>query len=155
MRWLLFRQWQEGRKKHSMIDIQIKNTPLSVDECRNWLVDERVGGEVLFVGKVRNHTQGKVVIRLDFEAYEPMAIKEMKKIAEQAMSTWPLSQVIIHHRVGQLEIGEIAVIIGVAAAHRKEAFAACEFSIDTLKERVPIWKKEIFADGEVWVAAHP
>ena len=138
-----------------MIDIQIKDTPLSVEECRNWLIDDRVGGEVLFVGKVRNHTQGKEVIRLDFEAYEPMAIKEMSKIAEQALSKWPLNRVIIHHRVGQLEIGGIAVIIGIASAHRKEAFAACEFAIDTLKQSVPIWKKEIFADGEVWVAAHP
>ena len=138
-----------------MIDIQIKDTPLSVEECRNELVDDRVGGEVLFVGKVRNHTQGKEVIRLDFEAYIPMAIKEMQKIAAQAIEQWPLNKVIIHHRVGQLEIGGIAVIIGVAAAHRKEAFAACEFAIDTLKESVPIWKKEIFADGEVWVAAHP
>lgn len=138
-----------------MIDIQIKNTPLSVDECRKWLVDDTVGGEVLFVGKVRNHTQDKEVIRLDFEAYAPMAIKEMRKIAEQAMAKWPISQVIIHHRVGQLDVGEIAVIIGIAAAHRKEAFAACEYAIDTLKESVPIWKKEIFADGEVWVAAHP
>jgi len=138
-----------------MIDIQIKDSPLSVEECRDGLVDDRVGGEVLFVGKVRNHTQGKEVIRLDFEAYIPMAIKEMQKIAAQAIEQWPLNKVIIHHRVGQLEIGGIAVIIGVAAAHRKEAFAACEFAIDSLKQSVPIWKKEIFADGEVWVAAHP
>ncbi len=138
-----------------MIDIQIKNIPLSVNDCRDWLTDESVGGEVLFIGKVRNHTQGKEVIRRDFESYEPMAISEMKKIAQNAMKQWPLKKLIIHHRVGALAIGEIAVIIGVASAHRKEAFAACEFAIDTLKQTVPIWKKEIFADGEVWVAAHP
>lgn len=138
-----------------MIDIQIKSTPLSIKECGEWLTDHTVGGEVLFVGKVRNHTKGREVIRLDFEAYEPMAISEMKKIAQKAADQWPLKRIIIHHRVGALEIGEIAVIIGIASAHRKEAFAACEFAIDTLKQTVPIWKKEIFADGEVWVAAHP
>ena len=138
-----------------MIDIQIKAIPLSIKECEDWLTDNTVGGEVLFIGKVRNHTKGKEVLRLDFEAYEPMAISEMKKIAQQAMDKWPLKRIIIHHRVGALEIGEIAVIIGVASSHRKEAFAACEYAIDTLKQTVPIWKKEIFADGEVWVAAHP
>lgn len=138
-----------------MIDIQLQEQALSEASCRSFLADDSVGGEVLFIGKVRNHTQGKTVLRLDFEAYEPMAISEMQKIAEQAMQQWPLTKVAIHHRVGQLEVGEIAVIIGVAASHRKEAFAACAYAIDTLKETVPIWKKEIFEDGEVWVAAHP
>ena len=94
-------------------------------------------------------------MRLEFESYEPMAIKEMQKIAERAAAKWPVEKMVIHHRVGVLGIGEIAVIIAVATPHRKAAFEACEFAIDTLKETVPIWKKEIFEDGEVWVAAHP
>jgi len=84
-----------------------------------------------------------------------MAIKEMQKIAARAAEKWPVEKMVIHHRVGTLAIGEIAVIIAVATPHRKAAFEACEFAIDTLKETVPIWKKEIFKDGEVWVAAHP
>ncbi|MCI5081940.1 MAG: molybdenum cofactor biosynthesis protein MoaE, partial [Saprospiraceae bacterium] len=113
------------------------------------------GGIDIFVGTVRNQTKGKKVLRLEFEAYAPMAISEMKKIAERAQQKWPVKRIAIHHRIGTLQIGEIAVIIAVATPHRKASFEACQFAIDTLKETVPIWKKEIFEDGEVWVAAHP
>lgn len=137
------------------IDIQLLATPLEVDKCQKWVNSEDKGGLVLFVGTVRNHTQGREVLRLDFEAYEPMAISEMRKIAETVTERWPNSKVAIHHRVGQLAIGDIAVVIAVGTAHRVAAFEACQYAIDTLKETVPIWKKEIFVDGEVWVAAHP
>ncbi len=79
----------------------------------------------------------------------------MRKIAERASERWPVEKMAIHHRVGHLKVGEIAVVIVVATPHRKAAFEACEFAIDTLKETVPIWKKERFEDGDVWVAAHP
>ncbi len=138
-----------------MIDIQILDKPLSVDDCRAFIADPSCGGEVIFVGTVRNHTHGKKVIRLDFEAYTPMAISEMSKIAQNIASRNDIHRVAIYHREGRLEIGEIPVIIGVSAAHRVAAFEACQYAIDTLKETVPIWKKEIFEDGEVWVAAHP
>lgn len=138
-----------------MIDIQLLDTPLSVADCQAWVDAPAVGGQVLFIGTVRNHTQGKTVIRLDFEAYDRMAVSEMRKIAEGLFDRWPIHRVAIHHRVGSLSIGDIAVIIGVAAAHRGEAFAACQYAIDTLKQTVPIWKKEFFDDGAVWVAAHP
>ena len=138
-----------------MIDIQIKDTPLSVQECSDLVVSEASGGTTVFVGTVRNSTKGKAVLRLEFEAYKPMAISEMRKIAEQAQEKWKAEKVVIHHRVGVLAIKEIAVIIAVSTPHRKAAFEACEYCIDTLKETVPIWKKEIFEDGEVWVAAHP
>ena len=95
------------------------------------------------------------MLRLEFEAFESMAISEMKKIAVQVEEKWKAEAVVIHHRVGSLAIEDIAVIITVATAHRKAAFEACEYAIDTLKQTVPIWKKEIFEDGEVWVAAHP
>ncbi len=137
------------------IDIQLLDTPLSVTDCQAWVDAPTVGGEVLFIGTVRNHTQGKTVVRLDFEAYDRMAVAEMQKIAEQLSTRWPVHRVAIHHRVGSLGIGDIAVIIAVSAAHRGEAFAACQYAIDTLKQTVPIWKKEFFADGAVWVAAHP
>lgn len=94
-------------------------------------------------------------MRLEFEAYEKMAIAEMQKIAAYALSTWSLQKLLIHHRTGTLAVGDIPVIIGASAAHRDAAFDACRYAIDTLKQTVPIWKKEIFEDGEYWVAAHP
>jgi molybdopterin synthase catalytic subunit len=138
-----------------MIDIQLLHTPLQVEKCLKRVQHPAAGGIDIFVGTVRDQTRGKKVVRLEFESYEPMAISEMKKIAERATEKWPIQNIAIHHRVGTLEIGEIAVIIAVSTPHRKASFEACQFAIDTLKETVPIWKKEIFEDGEVWVAAHP
>ena len=138
-----------------MIDIQLLENELSTENCTNWVCSDEVGGVVVFVGTVRNQTKGKRVLKLEFEAYKPMAIAEMQKIAEQAIAKWPVLKIAIHHRVGILAIGEIPVIIAVSCAHRNAAFEACQFAIDTLKESVPIWKKEFFEDGEVWVAAHP
>ncbi len=138
-----------------MIDIQLLDTPLSPQTCIDFVSNDNAGGISIFIGTVRNQTKGKEVVRLDFEAYAPMAISEMRRIAEQAAKKWPVEKMAIHHRVGTLQIGEIAVVIAVATPHRKAAFEACQYGIDTLKETVPIWKKEIFEDGEVWVAAHP
>jgi molybdopterin synthase catalytic subunit len=137
------------------ITIELLETPLSTHACQAAVADDGAGGIVWFVGTVRNQTQGRTVRRLEFEAYTPMAISELRKIGEQASARWPAQKMVIHHRVGMLEVGDIAVIIGVACPHRGEAFAACQFAIDTLKQTVPIWKKEFFDDGEVWVSAHP
>jgi len=138
-----------------MIDIRLTDKELSASECESMIADDKAGGHVVFIGTVRNHTAFKEVLHLDFEAYGPMAEKEMRKIADQALEEFDVLHVVIHHRTGPLSIGEIPVIIAVSSAHRKAAFKACEFCIDTLKETVPIWKKEYFEDGEVWVAAHP
>ncbi|MFT6972648.1 MAG: molybdopterin synthase catalytic subunit [Roseivirga sp.] len=113
------------------------------------------GGIVTFVGTVRDQTKGKRVLKLEFEAYEPMALKEMQKIADEAKAKFGVEHVLIHHRTGLVKIGEEAVVIAISSPHRKEAFQACEYCIDTLKLTVPIWKKEFFEDGEVWVSAHP
>lgn len=136
-------------------DIKISASPLDSKACETFVSDFAAGGVVLFVGTVRNQTKGKEVLKLSFEAYESMAIKEMNKIAQFVSEKWAANAVSIHHRIGDVEIGEIAVVIAVSTPHRKAAFEACEYAIDTLKERVPIWKKEFFQDGEVWVAAHP
>lgn len=117
--------------------------------------DPCVGGIVSFIGTVRNETQGKKVLKLEFTAYESMASKELTKIAEHALKKFDIYKIAIQHVKGLLKIGEIPVIIAVSAAHRKEAFKACEYAIDRLKESVPIWKKEYFEDGNVWVNAHP
>lgn len=138
-----------------MIDIQIKETTLSSDECIQAVADPAAGGTTVFIGTVRDQTKGKKVVRLEFESYIPMAEKEMRKIADYIKEKWGALHVSMHHRVGVLDIGEVPVIIAVATPHRQAAFEACQHAIDTLKETVPIWKKEIFEDGEVWVAAHP
>lgn len=113
------------------------------------------GGLSVFVGTVRNQTKGKKVVRLEFEAYEAMALNKMQEIAEQAKNRWKADKIAIYHRTGKLNIGETAVVIAVSTPHRKESFEACEYLIDTLKQVVPIWKKEVYEDGEIWVAAHP
>jgi molybdopterin synthase catalytic subunit len=135
--------------------IKILSTPLNIQSCVDWIMSPESGGIDVFIGTVRNATKGKPVVRLEFEAYEPMALAEMEKIVNQAFEKRPVQKVLIHHRTGILEVGEVPVIIAVSAAHRAAAFDACRFIIDTLKQTVPIWKKEIFEDGEVWVAAHP
>jgi molybdopterin synthase catalytic subunit len=138
-----------------MIDIKITSETLNLSVCVDKVLSTQAGGIDVFIGTVRNHTKGKKVIRLEFEAYEKMALSEMQKIADEMMKRWPLHNILIHHRVGVLQIGEVPVIIAVSASHRDAAFDACRYAIDTLKQTVPIWKKEIFEDGEEWVAAHP
>ncbi|MBI9040296.1 molybdenum cofactor biosynthesis protein MoaE [Lutibacter sp.] len=135
--------------------IKITSSTLNLQDCYNFVQDASCGGIALFVGTVRNATQNKEVTLLDFSGYEPMAIKEMQKIADTALVKFAIHKIAIHHAVGELMIGDIPVIIAVSSAHRKAAFEACEFAIDTLKESVPIWKKEHFEDGEVWVNSHP
>lgn len=137
------------------ISIVLTSEKLDLTTCNAFVQDDACGGISLFVGTVRNHTKGKEVKRLDFSAYEPMAIKEMHKIAEQALEKFSISKIAIHHAIGNLHIGDIPVIITVSSAHRRAAFDACQFAIDTLKETVPIWKKEHFEDGEIWVNSHP
>ncbi len=144
----------EKNNCHSM-SILLSDSPLDVLTCIHSVTSPQSGGIDVFIGTVRNATKGKTVLHLEFEAYAPMAIREMEKIAAKAKEKWPVHTIAIHHRTGKLDIGDIAVIIAVSAAHRDAAFQACRFAIDTLKETVPIWKKEVFEDGEVWVAAHP
>jgi molybdopterin synthase catalytic subunit len=137
------------------IDIKLSSEKLSIDACYDLVQDPTCGGIVLFVGAIRNHNKGKTVTHLDFESYAPMALKEMSRIAEKARSEHNLHAVSLHHRVGELAIGDIAVIIAVSSHHRKAAFNGCEQVIDELKEHVPIWKKEFLEDGSYWVNARP
>jgi molybdopterin synthase catalytic subunit len=139
----------------SNISIKLTSEKLSLQDCYDFVDDPTCGGIDVFVGTVRNHTKGKKVERLDFSAYGPMAIKEMRLIAEQALEKFEILKIAIHHAKDVLYIGDIPVIISVSASHRVAAFEACQFAIDTLMETVPIWKKEYFEDGEVWVNAHP
>ena len=119
------------------------------------LSDSESGGICVFVGTVRDFTNNEPVISLEFEAYKSMAIKEMAKIIDQAAEKWPLNKVVMRHAVGLKKVKEPVVVIGVSSAHREACFEACRYMIDTLKETVPIWKKEMFKDKSVWVSAHP
>jgi molybdopterin synthase catalytic subunit len=113
------------------------------------------GAVVVFEGVVRDHSRGRRTLFLEYEAYEPMAARELEKLATEALSRFAIRDVVIVHRLGRLEIGETSVLIVVASAHRAPAFEACHWLIDTLKQRVPVWKKEHFVDGAVWADGEP
>lgn len=135
--------------------IFLSDQPLDPSLVLQQVYADECGAVDMFIGTVRNQTKGQQVFKLEFEAYESMALKEMQKIKGQAEARWPIHSLSIHHRVGLVRVGEIAVIIAVSTPHRAASFEACRFVIDTLKETVPIWKKEFFKNGEIWVAAHP
>jgi molybdopterin synthase catalytic subunit len=129
--------------------------PLNLSEVIAAVSGEAYGGLVTFSGSVRNQTRGRPVLRLEYEAYRPMAEKMLARIGEEVARMWDGARLAILHRVGTLEPGELAVVIAAAAPHRKEAFRACEYAIDRLKADAPIWKKEFYQDGEVWVGMTP
>jgi molybdopterin synthase catalytic subunit len=132
--------------------IEVTPAPLSEQAIAEAVGDPAAGGIVLFSGVVRDQTGGRRVKYLEYEAHAPMALAKMGEIAGEIRSRWPgVTRLALLHRIGRLEIGESSVMIGVSSPHRAEAFEACRFAIDTLKETVPIWKKEYFEDGEVWV----
>ena len=137
------------------ISIEVSSEKLNLQTCYDFVQDASCGGIALFVGTVRNSTKDKSVNRLDFSTYKTMAIKEINKIAFTALEKYDIKKIAIHHAEGALQIGDVPVIIAVSSAHRQAAFEACQYAIDTLKETVPIWKKEYFDDGEVWVNTHP
>jgi molybdopterin synthase catalytic subunit len=133
----------------------LSDRPLDVGAVTGRVAGPGMGGIVVFAGAVRDQARGREIRYLEYEAYPGMAEREMERIADEAALRWPGARVAIAHRTGHLEIGELAVVVAAAAPHRAEAFAACRFAIDTLKERVPIWKKEFAADGEYWVDERP
>jgi molybdopterin synthase catalytic subunit len=143
-----------GALVDSFADLLVTAEPLSVDAAMRRVRDPAMGGVCVFVGTVRRENRGKRVVRLDYEAYPEMAEAKMAEIAREAGRRWGPLRVAMHHRIGRLDIGDDAVVIAVAAPHRAEAFAACRFAIDRLKEIVPIWKKEHTDDGAVWIDEH-
>ena len=130
---------------------ELRDAPLSLDECFAAVLRPETGGVCLFVGTVRNHNLGKPVTALEYQAYAPMAEKELGALGDEIEREQPGVALACLHRVGRLEVGDIAVICAASAAHRGEAFAACQALIDRLKARVPIWKREHGADGAAWV----
>ena len=131
--------------------IQIVRRPISTQRVIRAVRKDEHGAVVTFTGTVRNTSQGKRVLYLEYETYQQMAEAKLREIAGEIQQRWQLEDVAMVHRVGRLEVGDVAVVIAVGAPHRKEAFAACQYAIDRIKAVVPIWKKEVFEDGEVWV----
>ncbi len=135
--------------------IALTTAPIDLALAYQHLNTGEAGAIDLFLGTVRNNTNNQAITYLDYEAYSPMALREMQKIADETCRRWPVLRYVIIHRTGLLYVGDMAVLVGVATPHRQDAFAATRYIIDTIKETVPIWKREAFANGEVWVNATP
>ena len=135
--------------------VSLTSDPIDIVSAYAFLQADGAGAIDLFLGVVRDNTQARPVDRLEYEAYDRMALSEMQKIVDEAYRRWNIINCVVIHRTGVLSIGDIAVIIGVSTPHRADAFEATRYIIDTIKQTVPIWKKEVFTDGEIWVNATP
>jgi molybdopterin synthase catalytic subunit len=131
--------------------IGIQQDEILVDDLLRAVRSTRSGAVALFLGTVRDHNRGRKVLHLEYQAYAEMAESELQKLAAEAERRFEISGVALLHRTGRLGLGEISVAVAVAAPHRDAAIEACRFVIDTLKQTVPIWKKEVFEGGEVWI----
>ena len=130
---------------------ELTTVPISIESVARRVVPPECGATVTLDGYVRQFTKGRETLYLVYEAYDEMALKEMRKLVEQAREEFEIANVGIVHRLGRIEIGETSVVISVAAPHRRAAFEACEWLIRELKRTVPIWKKEVYANGEQWI----
>jgi molybdopterin synthase catalytic subunit len=130
---------------------RITHEPIATEDLSRKLKAPEDGVVVVFEGIVRNHSQGRRTLYLEYEAYEPMALRKMEEVGGEAKEKFPIDHIGIIHRLGRLEVGQTSVAVVVTAAHRRAAFEACQYAIDRLKQVVPIWKKEYFEDGAVWV----
>ena len=130
---------------------RLSEEPLSLDRVVSEVRSDEAGAIATFTGTTREHSRGQAVVRLDYEAYEGMAEEVMAEIAESLHARYALTAIAIHHRVGTVGVGETSVAIAVSAPHRSDALAACRDAIDELKDRVPLWKKEVYENGEEWI----
>jgi len=130
---------------------RVTREPIDLQELVKCVTDASAGAIATFIGTTRNNNEGRKVIALDYEAYPEMAEKELARIGEEAKQKWRIERMAITHRIGPVQITEPSVIIAVSAAHRDDAFQACRFAIEEIKKTVPIWKKEVFEGGEVWI----
>jgi molybdopterin synthase catalytic subunit len=130
---------------------EIITDPIDANELIAKIASPRAGGIATFLGVVRDNSLGRKVRYLLYEAYPPMALKEMEAIEKEIRGKWEVEKIAITHRIGRLEVGEASVAIAVSSAHRREAIEACHFAIDRLKQTVPVWKKEYWEGGEVWI----
>lgn len=131
--------------------IEITHEPLNPEAITANVRDAANGAVVTFLGTTRGRTANRNVLHLEYEAYLPMAEKKLAEVAEEMRGSFDVEDVAISHRLGRLEIEEISLVVAVASPHRKDAFAACQYAVDRIKQTVPIWKKEFFEGGEVWI----
>src|SRR6267142_1409503 len=131
--------------------VAVTSEPLDADALVACVGAQGDGAVVTFAGFVRDHNQGRQVRFLEYEAYEPLAVRALQRIVDEAGEMWPSARVAAHHRIGRLEIGEASIVIASASAHRGDAFAACRYAIERVKQIVPIWKREHFDGGDVWL----
>jgi molybdopterin synthase catalytic subunit len=134
-----------------MKQYEITEEPLQLEAVVSKVINPRAGAVNTFIGTVREFTNGKKTVLLEYHAYRPMAEKKLEQIGKEIEARWPDTRVAISHRIGRLDISDVAVIIAVATPHRQDAFAASRYAIERLKEIVPIWKKEHWEDGESWI----
>src|ERR1700745_367549 len=132
---------------------KITQAPIDIQELADFVADPGAGAVATFVGMTRNTNEERQVTRLEYECYPGMAEKEMKKIAAEVLQRWPVRKIAMVHRLGRVDIGEASVAIAVSSGHRHAAFDACHFAINQLKETVPIWKKELYEGGELWIGS--
>ncbi len=130
---------------------RVTDKPINLQELVDCVTDPEAGAVATFIGTTRNNNEGRKVIALDYEAYPEMAEKELTRLGEEARTKWQICRMAIVHRVGPVQIKEASVVIAVSAAHREAAFAACRFAIEEIKKTVPIWKKEVYEGGEIWI----
>ena len=130
---------------------RVTREPIDLQELVRFVTDSEAGAIATFIGTTRNNNEGRKVIALDYEAYPEMAEKELARIGQQASQRWQICRMAIIHRLGPVQITQASVIVAVSSAHRDAAFAACRFAIEEIKKSVPIWKKEVFEGGEVWI----
>ena len=142
-----------GVPTDSRLSCRITQDPIRLDELTAFVADPGAGAMATFVGTTRDNNEGRRVVRLEYECYPGMAEKEMAKIGQEVLERWPVKKVAMLHRLGRVDIGEASVAIAVSSGHRHAAFEACHYAINQLKETVPIWKKELYEGGEVWIGS--
>ncbi len=138
---------------HDRISCKVTQHCIKLDDLTTFVSDPGAGATATFVGTTRDTNEGRQVLRLEYECYPDMAEKEMLKIAAVILNRWPVKKIAMMHRLGKVDIGETSVAIAVSASHRHAAFEACHYGINQLKETVPIWKKELYEGGELWIGS--
>ena len=137
------------------MQIEITAGPLAPEPFLQHVRRDDSGAVALFLGVVRDHSHGRRVLYLEYDAYPEMAERKLREVAEEALARWPITDVAIAHRTGRLEIGETSLLVAVSSPHRHDAFAACHHIVNRIKEVVPIWKKEVWEGGEAWIEGEP
>ena len=143
-----------GAPAGAVVRAELVQAPLDLSRLVSEVSHPSCGGIATFLGVVRDHDDGRAVVALTYDAYDALASKQLRTVAEEALARWPDARIAVEHRAGRLVVGEVSVAIAVACPHREEAFAACRHVIDRVKEAVPIWKREESPEGDRWLAGH-